>query len=87
MSEFTYALLYIMASLTMLGLVFMFHYIFEKNTFRFGMGVSVIVTTVATVFDILYVMRLHEGYINEYVMLSFTNLLEDLVSMRFSNLP
>lgn len=87
MSEFTYAMLYILASITMMVLIGVFHYIFERHSFRFGMGVSILLTTITTVFDIMYVLRVHEGILNDYVMLIFTNLLEDLVNMRFSNLP
>ena len=88
MSESTYALLYIIASLFMLGLVGLFHYIFARYTYRTGMAVGILLTTFTTGMDILFVLRVNKWLgINDYVFLIGTNLLEDFVNMRFSNLP
>lgn len=88
MSEFTYAILFIIGSLSMLCLVGLYHYLFERYSYRTGMAVGLLLTTITTFFDILFVLRINQWFgINDYVFIIVTNLLEDFVNMRFSNLP
>lgn len=83
MSEFNYALLFILSSLSMVLCSAIFHYVFSKFSYRQGFAVGFMFTTVTTFFDIIFVLRLNKYiYISDYIFVIFTNLLEDMGSTR-----
>lgn len=85
MPEYSYALLFIVSSFTMLILVGVFHWIFLRYTYRQAMSIAILMTTITTFFDIALVLRWNTYlYIPDYIFILFTNLFEDFISMRYA---
>ena len=85
MPEFNYALLFILSSISLIGLTLIFHYVFKHYSYRQGFAIAFMITTLTTVTDIIFVMGLHRRfYINDYVFLLCTNLFEDMLSNRYT---
>lgn len=85
MSEFNYAILFIVSSVTQILITLMFHFVFKKFSYRQGFALGILMTSVTTFFDICFVMGIHRlFFINDYVFLIFTNLLEDMLSQRYT---
>lgn len=83
-SEFAYGILFVMSCVTIIGLVCLFDYVFKHYTHRQGMAVALALTTITTIFDILFVLRWNKYiYIHDYIFVLFTNLFEDFIHMRY----
>jgi len=85
MPEFNYALLFILSSISLIGLTVIFHFVLKRYSYRQGFAIAFMITTLTTISDIIFVMGLHRHfYINDYVFLLITNLFEDMISNRYT---
>jgi fucose permease len=56
-SEFAYGILFVMSCCTIIALVSLFDFVFKHFSYRQGMAVGLALTTVTTIFDLLFVLR------------------------------
>jgi len=85
MPEFNYAMMFIVSSITQILITLTFHFIFKKLSYRQGFAIGILMTSMTTIFDICFVMGIHRlFFINDYLFLIFTNLIEDLLSQRYT---
>ncbi|CDW78704.1 UNKNOWN [Stylonychia lemnae] len=84
MSQFNFGLLSILCSCTLILLALFFSKMVQKYSYRQAFAFGILLTSFTTACDIIYVLRINRMlYINDYIMLIFTNLLEDIMQTRY----
>lgn len=84
-SSFGYGMLYIFSCVTLLILVIFFDWVFKRFSYRQGICIGLMITTITTVGDILFAFRINLAIgIPDWFFLPFTNLFEDFINMRYT---
>jgi hypothetical protein len=65
-------------------LVLVFHHVFAKYSYRQGMAFGTLLTSLTTLGDLLWVLKVYDYIgVNQYVFLIITNLFEDFVGLKY----